>query len=101
MVNWKSLVSRIPASVAVSRKDTYEVLFSKDLKQNVGETRISPHHKQIVIQIGLNNKQTIITYIHELLHAVSETYDVGLTENQILKLEKAFYYILKSGNIFK
>jgi uncharacterized protein YpuA (DUF1002 family) len=65
----------------------------------LGETRFDP--KQIVIKDGQAPKDKVHTYIHELLHAISEEYEVNLTENQVRALERALYYVLKSDNVFR
>jgi hypothetical protein len=60
-----------------------------------------PDDKQILIEQGNKPKLTTTTYFHEVAHAFSHEYDIGLTETQILKIEKALHYILKEGNILK
>lgn len=65
----------------------------------VGETRFDT--RQILIELGHSAKQTVITYIHELTHAFSGEYDLGLTETQVLKIENTIYYLLKHNNLFR
>lgn len=98
---WKSLFNKINNRIQVAKNTFYEVVwiaYSEDNK-NFGETRFDP--PQIVIEQGHSEKSTVETYLHEILHAISEEYDVGLTETQVRKLEKALSYVLKPGNIFK
>lgn len=102
MTRWIKWVKKIPSTVQLSRKGKYEVVWTDTIKDDtdvLGETRFDP--KQIVIKNGQSPKETVHTYVHEILHAVSAEYDVNLTEAQVRKLEKALYYILKDGNIFK
>lgn len=102
MIRWINFLKKIPSAVHVSRKARYEVVWSDMIGKDenvLGETRFSP--KQIVIKNSLSPKEAVHTYIHEVLHAISEEYDVNLTETQVRKLEKALHYILKEGNIFK
>lgn len=101
MVNWAKYKKMIPISIQLARHVKYEVLWTKDFKDGatLGETRFDPN--QIAIQLDQSNKETVHTYIHEVLHAISQTYDVGLTETQVIKLEKALYYIMKPGNLFR
>lgn len=101
MVLWKQYIKRIPHIVQLNKVIKFEVVWTDAFVDHrvLGETRFEPN--QIVLKTGLSHKETTHTYIHELIHAVSETYDVGLTETQVLKLEKALYFILKPGNIFK
>lgn len=99
-MNWKSLKNRIPHFVQMG-KSTYEVLYIDEFKdgKTLGETRFDP--KQIVIKNGLTPKMTVITFLHECFHSASEEFGIGLTENQVLSLEKSLYFWLKPGNIFK
>ena len=102
MVNWKDLIKRLPAKVQVARNRHMEILWTHTVSgdgDTLGEMR--PDKNQIVLKTDETAKETIHTYIHELLHAVSDQYDAGLTEKQVRSLEKAIYYMLKPGNIFK
>lgn len=99
-VNWKKLVTLIPAKVEVRRKVSYEVLFGKfEDPERLGESR--PSTKQIVIREGLSARTTVLTYLHELIHAASDATDANLTEAQVEKLESTLYFLLKEGNVFK
>lgn len=98
--NWKRLVSLIPSIVQVGKDRFYEVAYVKEFRGgHVGETRFESN--QIVVQTGHSNQFTVEIYLHELLHAISDAHDVGLTEKQIMALEQSFYYMLKPGNVFK
>lgn len=101
MVKWGWWAKRIPPWVKVAPKVDYEVLYAKRFKDgnHVGETRF--RSRQIVIQDGHSAFKTVEIYLHELLHAVSQEHNVGLTETQILQLEKAFKYLLTKNNVFK
>lgn len=100
MINWTKLKRRIPSKVVIGDY-AYEVLFIDEFKSpsTLGETRLED--KQIVLKNGQTPKELVKTYLHECLHAVSEEFDVGLTEQQILKMEEALSFILKDGNVFK
>lgn len=88
----------IPAHTKVTNKRTYETLYTDDFKDGntMGEARHEP--PQIVIQKGHNERETFSTYIHELCHAADFEYNIKLTEDQVLKLEKAIMHILKLNN---
>jgi len=77
----------------------YEILYTEDFKdgKTLGETRFDP--RQILLKANESDRETFHTYIHELLHAVSEEYKIGLTEGQVRKLEKSLQDWLKPGNI--
>lgn len=102
MVNWKKLVKQIPARVQVKSNVYFDVVWCKEFPldhEQIGGTNFEK--KQITIKSGLSPKLTIITYLHELMHLFSDENSAALTETQILALEKSFYFLLKSGNIFK
>lgn len=101
MLNWRKFKSLIPHRIQLNKNSWYEIVWISEFKDGntLGEMR--PDEQQIVIKTEESPKVTVITYLHEVLHSISDEYDVGLTETQILKLEKAFHYALKSGNIFK
>lgn len=101
MVNWKKMVTKIPSKVQIAKNKTYEIVWidSFENEKVLGETRFDKN--QIVIKKQLSPKTTIVTYLHEVIHAVSAEHDVELTENQVLALETSFYYLLKTDNVFK
>lgn len=101
-LNWKSLYRRIPSSVQVNKKIKYVITWRRD-DPSIDHDGIAYHNddKFIVLKLELKPKEAVHTYIHELLHAISVQYDVGLTENQVLALEKALHFILKPKNVFK
>lgn len=103
-ISWAKLKKQIPSRIMIARKKWYDVVWSTNLtnyqgKQLYGATSQDP--PVITIQTGMSPKLTVITYLHELAHALSFEYDLDLTEKQIQKLEKSFYYLLKDKNIFK
>jgi hypothetical protein len=100
MINWSKLKRRIPSRVVIGN-NSYEVLFIDEFTSptTLGETRLED--KQIVLKNGQTPKELVKTYLHECLHAISEEFEVGLTEQQILKMEEAVSYVLKDGNVFK
>ena len=101
MINWKQMIKRIPSKVQIAKSSSYEVVWidSFDNDTVLGETRFDK--RQIVIKKGLSPKITVVTYLHEVIHAISAEHNVELTENQVLALENSFYYLLKNDNIFK
>jgi len=101
VINWKALTKRIPHRVQVSRKSYYEICYVDTFVDEsvLGETRFDV--KQIVLKDNQPHKEKVHTYLHELLHAISEEYEIGLTETQVRLLEKAVYYTMKPDNVFK
>lgn len=99
-VNWKKLAESIPFRVQLTDNEYWEIVWVANFPDGdtCGECRYDM--KQIAIMSDLSNKLKVITYLHELDHAFSFINEAGLTETQILKNEKSYYYRLKPGNIF-
>jgi len=100
MANWKDLSTRIPPSVHTGKKDRFEVVYVDSFlnSDHVGETRFDP--KQIALKTGQTERELVLTYLHEVFHAVDHTHQIGLTETQVRKLERALIPILKESNLF-
>lgn len=85
-INWKKVRNRIPTHIMLNRK-RWEIVWTEDFYdgETLGETRYET--RQIVIKSGRPDKETVHTYIHEMLHALQGSYGAGLTENQVQALE--------------
>jgi|LakMenE18May11ns_1017448.scaffolds.fasta_scaffold9959583_17 hypothetical protein len=97
-VNWKNLRKKIPNRVRTKARTHYEVLWSDEFwfdektgKKTYGTTRFDPN--LITLNINQGDKETIHTYFHEYIHALSVDYNLDLTETQVENLEKAFPYV--------
>lgn len=93
-INWKKLRKLIPNKVRISPRAFYEILWVQGFHSDkygdktYGETRFEP--KQIVLNTDQKDKDAVLTFFHEWLHAASEESDAGLTESQVRALETAF-----------
>ncbi len=95
-LSYKRLKNNIPTSIKTSSKDTFEILWSDNLcnasgAKLYGETRFEPN--QIVINKEQTDKDAVLTAWHEVIHAVDHSHEIGLTEAQVIKLEKSFQFI--------
>jgi hypothetical protein len=97
-LNWKKLKSLIPNKVHVGPKTYYNVFFLNHFEGFYGQTDFDK--KEIHLDSGLSDKETILTYIHEYFHALSFEHSIDLTENQCRALEKTIPYLLKDNNLF-
>ncbi len=95
-IKWDKLYSNIPNRLEVNSKTSYEVLriteFPADKEQH-GETRFAPN--QIVLAEKWPVKEKVHTFFHEAIHMLDDTFDIGLSEKQVLKLEKCLPFLLK------
>lgn len=101
VVNWKTYFKQIPVSVQLTKKVKYDVTWTRPDPSIDHMGRTHTDSKNIVVSLDLKPRMAVHTYLHEVLHAISEEYVVNLTEKQVLALEKALYFVLKPGNLFK
>ena len=96
-INYKKLKNNIPIIVKAgkSKKGNYEVVYVNDFidGNTLGETTFDK--KQIRIKNNLTEKQTVLVFFHEVFHALSAEFNINLTENQVLALEKASPNLIK------
>lgn len=97
-VNWKRSRKKIPNRVRTKSRTHYEVLWSNEFwfdqktgKKTYGTTRFDPN--LITLNINQGDKETILTFWHEFIHALSSDYDLNLTETQVENLEQAYPYV--------
>lgn len=98
----KDLPSTIPTKFRITRKVTYEILYSDEIlngENNRGEIRSET--KQIVLWKGQSPTDLYKTFLHECIHAVSDENGIKLTENQVMKLEEAVFRVLKLNKLLK
>jgi hypothetical protein len=94
--DWKKKVRHIPAKVQIAPKVTYDITFQKEIVTPggihlYGFTDLD--NKIITIKMDMTPKLTVETYLHEVFHAFSEEFELGLTENQVLGLEHIIPYL--------
>ena len=60
-----------------------------------------PGDNSLKIRMKQDKMQTLLTFIHEVLHALENEYDFHLGEEKVLKLEKAIAdFILVNSPLF-
>lgn len=98
-IKWKQLRNQIPSRVEIGSR-WFEIIWIDEFKdgKTLGETRFDP--PQIVLKTNETDKETVKTYLHEITHAVSDEEEVGLTENQVIGIERSLTYLLKPNNVF-
>ena len=102
MINWKKYYKNIPSSIKIG-KHQYEVLWIQEFpndQHQLGESRFG-ENKQIIINTNQPIKEAVHTYWHEIIHAISEEYNVNMSEKQVLRFEKSLKDVILSGNMFK
>lgn len=92
----KSVISKI----RISPRINYEVVYSTDLGPDIlGECRFDK--KQIVIKIEQSDEELKKTLIHEIMHAICDTYKIDISHSAIYKLEKAVLNLIKLNKWLK
>ena len=100
MVNWKALQKRIPPRVYAGKKVWYQILWVDSFEGDAYVGLTSHTLKQITIKKGMSPKQTVLTYLHEIIHMFSDEADIKVTEAQVQLIESVLHLVLKSGNVF-
>jgi Zn-dependent peptidase ImmA (M78 family) len=101
-VSWKKYRKLIPNRVPIKRNVWYEILWTTEFLKSdkqLGETRFDT--RQILINSNQSDSETLHTVFHEIIHAVSFEYDLGMTETQVSKMENFLYYLIKTIFLFK
>jgi Zn-dependent peptidase ImmA (M78 family) len=94
-INYKKLRKNIPNKIRTAPRSFYEILWSDsfhfdqpDGRKTYGLTRFDP--QQIVINSNQADKECLHTLWHEVAHALSDEFETGLTETQVVSVEKWF-----------
>lgn len=93
--NWNDLRNKIPSKIKTKYKTSFDVLWQDNPTDKKGTrlfgcTTFDPN--QIVLDTQQSDKEAVMTYWHEALHAFADSYEVKLTEPEVRRLEKAFLY---------
>ena len=101
-----SSVGRVDKTgVAVVCGVEYEVLEGEDiLTHNVGEDEpmevrgaVNPYTGTIILDRALGKSQKELTLLHELIHAIDDSLDIGLSEKQTGLLGAGLYGLTFKG----
>jgi putative protein kinase ArgK-like GTPase of G3E family len=94
--DWKKKVRNIPAKVQIASKVWYDITWQKEIVDTVGNHLCGftdLNNKIITIKMDMSPKLTVETFMHECFHAFSEEFELSLTENQVLGMEKMVPYL--------
>ncbi len=84
---------------------SWQVLETEQFFNSKGEPQphqvglCDPSSRQIVIKKEQSNRFS--TLIHETIHAIDFDYSIGLTEQQVMKLEDGIMRVIKLNKLFK
>lgn len=90
---------QLPRKVRVKRK-SYKVKYPTELVcESRGELHGAVTFRDKLIEIAKDEdlEEMESTIIHELLHALSHEYRLGLKEDKVIKIEKALYQLFKDN----
>ena len=86
---------KIPPRIRITRRTTYEVVYTDEFKDKNQMGECNPESKQITLKNGMSNTNIITTFIHEVIHSLSLENDFPLTEKQVESLERSIYRMLR------
>ncbi len=94
---------KIPSEVKVGPY-TYKVrlvdIVNRERPELIGEVSHDTN-KEIRLQKALDQDKLESVFIHELLHCIDVFMRLGLTEEQVERLEGAVYMVLKQNNLLR
>jgi Zn-dependent peptidase ImmA (M78 family) len=96
MTNWKKMRENIPNKIKTKYKIVFDVLWQDNLVDGSGKplhgiTRFNPN--QIILDNMQSDREAVLTFYHEYIHAISDSYEIEMTETQVAKIEKSFLYM--------
>jgi hypothetical protein len=85
---------KVPSHIKIKNKVSYEIVWVESFEDDttVGECRFDA--RQIAIKTGLSKRETIKTFIHEVLHAIEFERGIKIQHKAIYQLEDAVFYLL-------
>lgn len=95
--NWQKAKKNIPTKVRTGIRKFFAVLWSDSINETkdgvkvLGLTMFEP--LQIIISKDQTDKEAVYTAWHEFIHGIDHDHDIGLTEPQVVKLEKCYPFI--------
>lgn len=92
-IQWSKLYSNIPTRVTTASKKFFEVLWADTLfdttgTKTYGRTEFEPN--RIILNRDQTEKDAVLTLVHEAFHAWDHEKEIGLTEKQVMLLEKCY-----------
>jgi len=94
---------KIPEEVKIGPL-TYKVrlvdIVNRERPELIGEVSHDTN-KEIRLQKALDQDKLESVFIHELLHCMDVFMHLGLTEEQVKRLEGAVYMVLKQNNLLR
>lgn len=100
-INWKKLRKQIPSKIQLGSKLYYNVFWANDYKNGELNGECDYEKRQIILNMKQSDRESVVTYFHELAHAISYEYNFDLTESQVRNFERSVPYLLKNNNLFK
>lgn len=95
-INFQKLYRRIPTRARVAPRRFFNVLWADsmfDTKGNkiYGKTEFDTSN--IILNKDQSERESVLTYWHEFIHALDHDHNIQLTEAQVLALEHTYPYI--------
>lgn len=96
---------KIPNRVRIKLGVTYDVVFQDKIPDDYKGRKVHGYcdgtKKIICISKDQSEREQTKTFIHELLHAMSDENKISLEHKYVYKLEEAIYRLLKLNNLIK
>lgn len=90
----KPVSEMLPRKVRITAKISYSVLFVDKL-ENDDLGSCDKNSRQILILLGMSKKETLATFIHELIHAIEFEYNIAIPHLAVHQMDLAIEAILR------
>lgn len=79
---------KYPKTIEVGR-DIYKIKFVKKFKDGVTLGETDPEKLEIRILKGMSKRETLSCFIHEVIHALEFSHEIGIKHKLVYQLERA------------
>ncbi len=90
--NWPKL---FPRKVRVTADVSYDIFFVDKIDEHESLGFCDSDKKQILILLGMSDRETLKTIVHEVLHAIEFENDIPLPHSVVYALDEAIERVLR------
>lgn len=93
---------KIPPKIRIKSKVNYEIVWQAKIADDDFCLGLCDPQKQIIyLKLGMSDTETIKTFLHEVLHALSAEHGFELPHRTVYALEDAVYKVFKLNKFLK
>ncbi len=99
-IQTRPLGFKIPPKIRISGRVSYQVVFQDEIRGNPNLMGLAePNERMIYIKIGMSERDTFKTLLHEVIHAIEFESETPIPERITETLEEGIFKVLKLNKI--